>query len=240
MNEILGKAKTVRELLKGVKYSIDYYQREYRWGQKQVLELLADLTNKFLEQYEETHARKDVEKYPHYFLGSIIISSKESGKFIVDGQQRLTSLTLLLILLRNLQRGREDQVNVDELIYSEKYGEKSFNLNVPERDPCLNALFDNQLFDPNGAPESVHNIYERYHDLEEFFRKQQYNTLDSEFDVIYVNGDNNLMNIPLTPACAAERGDAAGRPEKEGLEPRYKVRLIEEEFKRLMFEVGDV
>jgi len=64
-------------------------------------------------------------------------------------------------------------------------------------------------------------------ELEEFFKKQQYNTLDSEFDVIYVNGDNNLMNIPLTP-------------DEEGLEPRYKVRLIEEEFKRLMFDVKDV
>jgi len=64
-------------------------------------------------------------------------------------------------------------------------------------------------------------------DLEAFFRKQQYNTLDSEFDVIYVNGDNNLMNVPLDP-------------EKEGVEPRYKVRLIEEEFKRLMFDVKDV
>ncbi|MCD4825846.1 MAG: site-specific DNA-methyltransferase [Phycisphaerae bacterium] len=65
------------------------------------------------------------------------------------------------------------------------------------------------------------------HDLEAFFRKQQYNTLDSEFDVIYVNGDNNLMNVPLDP-------------DKEGVEPRYKVRLIEEEFKQLMFDVKDV
>ena len=64
-------------------------------------------------------------------------------------------------------------------------------------------------------------------DLEVFFRKQQYNTLDSEFDVIYVNGDNNLMNVPLDP-------------DREGVEPRYKVRLIEEEFKRLMFDVRDV
>lgn len=56
--------------------------------------------------------------------------------------------------------------------------------------------------------------------------------------MIYVNGDNNLMNIPLTPACAAK--DAAGKPEKGGLEPRYKVRFIEEEFRRLMFEVRDV
>ncbi len=64
-------------------------------------------------------------------------------------------------------------------------------------------------------------------ELEDFFKKQQYNTLDSEFDVIYVNGDNTLMNIPISP-------------EKRELEPRYKVRLIEEEFKRLMFDVEDV
>jgi len=64
-------------------------------------------------------------------------------------------------------------------------------------------------------------------DLEAFFRKQQYNTMDMEFDVIYVNGDNNLMNLPMAP-------------EGEGFEPRYKVRLIEEEFKRLMFDVKDV
>ena len=51
----------------------------------------------------------------------------------MDGQQRLTSLTLLLVLLRNLQVARTDQVNVDELIVSEKYGQKSFNLHVDER-----------------------------------------------------------------------------------------------------------
>ena len=32
--------------------------------------------------------------------------------------------------------------------------------------------------------------------LEVFFTKQ-YNTLDSEFDVIYVNSDNNLINVPI-------------------------------------------
>ena len=43
MREILGKAKTIRELLKGVKYSIDYYQREYKWHEKQIRELVDDL-----------------------------------------------------------------------------------------------------------------------------------------------------------------------------------------------------
>ena len=61
-------------------------------------------------------------------------------------------------------------------------------------------------------------------ELDKFFKKQQYNTLDMEFDLIYVNGDNNLMNIPVIP-------------EGEGTQPSYKVRLIEEEFKKLMFDV---
>src|SRR5437870_1111897 len=46
MKEILGKAKTIRELLKGVKYSIDYYQREYNWQEKQIHELVDDLSTK--------------------------------------------------------------------------------------------------------------------------------------------------------------------------------------------------
>lgn len=58
-------------------------------------------------------------------------------------------------------------------------------------------------------------------DLDEFFLKQGYNTRDMEFDLIYVNGDNNLENLK--------------RPDET-----WKVRLIEEEFKSLMFDVADV
>jgi len=58
-------------------------------------------------------------------------------------------------------------------------------------------------------------------DLEAFFRKQDYNPRDMEFDLIYVNGDNHLENLR--------------RPDET-----WKVRLIEEEFMRLMFDVGDV
>jgi len=155
MKEILGKAKTVRELLKGVKYSIDYYQREYKWHEKQIHELVDDLSDKFLEEYDPTHPRNKVADYPHYFLGSIIISKKDSASYVVDGQQRLTSLTLLLILLRNLQKDRAKQVNVDELIFSEKFGQKSFNLHVDERTPAMEALYGGQFFDVTDRPEDM-------------------------------------------------------------------------------------
>ena len=158
MREILGKAKTIRELLKGVKYSIDYYQREYKWYEKQIHELVDDLSDKFPEEYDPTHPRQKVADYPHYFLGSIIISKKESASYIVDGQQRLTSLTLLLILLRNLQKDRRKQVNVDELIFSERFDQKSFNLHVDERTPAMEALYEGQPFDLTDRPESVQNL----------------------------------------------------------------------------------
>lgn len=169
MNDILGTAKTVRELLKGVKYSIDYYQREYKWQDKQVRELVDDLVGKFLEGYEEGHARKRVAEYPRYFLGSIIVSRKDTQSYIVDGQQRLTTLTLLLVLLRHLQTelDESDRVNVDELIVSTKYGERSFNLDINERRSVMESLFDGRTFDINGRSESVQNLVARYGDVGE-------------------------------------------------------------------------
>lgn len=172
MREILGKAKTIRELLKSVKYSIDYYQREYKWQSKQIRELIDDLSDKFLEDYQAGHPRDKVAEYGHYFLGSIIISRKDNANFVVDGQQRLASLSLLLIYLRNLQKERTEQVNIDELIYSERFGKKSFNLDVEERVPCVEALFEGLPFDATDKPESIQNLLARYDDIGESFPEE--------------------------------------------------------------------
>lgn len=202
MREILGKAKTVSELLKGVKYSIDYYQREYKWQEKQIRELVDDLSNKFLEEYQPGHERTKVADYPHYFLGSIIISKKESANYIVDGQQRLTSLTLLLVLLRNLQRDRAQKVNVDELIFSEKFGQKSFNLHVDERIPAMEALYEGHPFDLNDRPESVQNLVQRYRDLESAFPD------DLRGDALPYFIDWLLENVHLVEITAYSDDDA--------------------------------
>lgn len=171
MKKIVGKEKSLNELLARKKYTIHYYQREYRWGRKQIEELLDDLVEEFLESYEESHVRKDGANYGHYYLGSIVITSDESDRAIIDGQQRLTSLTLLLIYLENLQRKVEsaDRVAISDLIFSEEYGSKSFNISVDEREGCLNALFKQVPFDISGQSESVQTIYARYKDIEEIF-----------------------------------------------------------------------
>jgi uncharacterized protein with ParB-like and HNH nuclease domain len=169
MKEIRGDAKSVRALLSGAKYAIDYYQREYRWQTKQITELLDDLADKFRECYDEGHERSAVETYGHYFLGSIIISDRDGEKYVIDGQQRLTSLTLLLIFLHRHLPDTEQQSQLAELIFSKKYGKKSFNLNVDDRTACMDALFAGQPYDEIDQPESVVNILQRYDDIEEQF-----------------------------------------------------------------------
>ncbi|MBO6765037.1 MULTISPECIES: DUF262 domain-containing protein [Alphaproteobacteria] len=204
MREIVGRAKTVREMLNGAKYSIDYYQREYKWGEKQVTDLVNDLAAKFLEEFDPSHDRQKISDYPHYFLGSVIISKKSDGSFIVDGQQRLTSLTLLLILLHNLQKrlGEDDRVAVSDLIFSVKYGQKSFNLDVAERTPCLEALFKEENFDISEAPEAVRNLYERYQDIASAF------PAELSDDALPFFADWLLENVHLVEITAYSDDDA--------------------------------
>ena len=169
MREIRGNAKNLRALLAGANFAIDYYQREYRWAWKQVDELIKDLAEKFRDDYEAGDARNAVEEYGHYFLGSIIISDRDGCKFIIDGQQRLTTLTLLLIHIYLRLEDDEQKAQIADLIFSMKFGRRSFNLDVDERAPCMEALFTGSPFDEAGQPESVANILRRFRDVTELF-----------------------------------------------------------------------
>ena len=172
MKTIDGKARTVRELLDGSKYTIDFYQREYAWQERQVRELIDDLSGKFMDFWDESHSRHQVETYGHYFLGSIVVSHKRNQKFVVDGQQRLTTLTLLLIFLHHLQGDRAERVDVRKLVYSEKYGRKSFNLDVPDRVAVMEKLLNGEAFNAEGASESVSNIAARYENVADHFPEE--------------------------------------------------------------------
>lgn len=169
MKDIHADTKSIRQLLGGTKFSIDYYQREYQWQGKQVGELVEDLTGKFGESYQEGDSRAAVEGYGRYFLGSIIISNKNGQRFIVDGQQRLTTLTLLLIYLHNALEDKEQKGQVAELIFSTKFGRRSYNLDVEERDTTMESLYQGKPLDDADLPESVQNIVARYGDIEEVF-----------------------------------------------------------------------
>ena len=47
MKKIEGSPKTLKQLLLNTKYTIHYYQREYRWQRKHIEELIDDLASEF-------------------------------------------------------------------------------------------------------------------------------------------------------------------------------------------------
>ena len=172
MKKIIGKEKSLTDLLANKKYTIHYYQREYRWGKKQIEELVDDLSEEFLENYKPGHERTEVATYGHYYLGSVVLTSNDGEQAIIDGQQRLTSLTLLLIYLNNLQVDNIEKVTIDQLIFSEQYGKKSFNIQVNEREACMDALYKRETFSPLNQNESVVNIFNRHTDIADVFPEE--------------------------------------------------------------------
>jgi Protein of unknown function DUF262/Protein of unknown function (DUF1524) len=87
-------------------YEVPAYQREYVWRQEQVEELLHDVNTEFVS----------ADGGPtEYFIGSIIALGKDNQTFeLIDGQQRMTTLFLVLCAIRD--RLKELGANVPETL----------------------------------------------------------------------------------------------------------------------------
>jgi Uncharacterized conserved protein len=174
-NDIIAEKRKLSALLRE-KYTVDYFQREYKWERKHIEQLLVDLQAAFDSNYEKEHTIASVNDYNNYYLGPIVICKLSRSRSIVDGQQRLTSITLLLIYLNNLQQVNQEQDDLEEitpLIFSRKGGINSYNIEVPERQGILEALFTKGEFDiENEDDPSVRNMYDRYIDIVNLFPEE--------------------------------------------------------------------
>jgi len=172
-NKIEANDRTILEVLDNKKYTVDYFQREYSWEQKHIEQLITDLTSAFLSEYDPGHERSNVENYNSYYLGPFVLSEKDGKRSIIDGQQRLTSLSLFLIYLNNLQKTFGTKESIESMIFSEKFGNKSFNIQVEERIPCLKSLFDSGEYHlKDSDDESTKNMVARYEDIAPAFPKE--------------------------------------------------------------------
>ena len=168
MSTITPHFRSIQQLLQSQSFAIDEYQREYKWGKDNIVELLTDLLDKFQSCYHDGDQTDKVSTYEDYFLGSIIVSKRGNKNYLIDGQQRVTSLTLLLIFLYRAADAQKLSVkqSIAPLIYSDNLGIPSFNLDIPERLPVIKALFNGLPFNPDNQDESIQTMYARYGDIE--------------------------------------------------------------------------
>lgn len=85
-----ARIASVRELFSGPAYSLDHYQRAYSWDRENVLALCKDLKDAWRRS-------GSTERTPEYFLGAVVTQLYGARPcLIIDGQQRLTTLALLI------------------------------------------------------------------------------------------------------------------------------------------------
>lgn len=206
MKEIDGNAITIRDLLSNKKYGLDYYQREYKWQTKQVLDLIDDLMDAFKEHYDPAHDPEEVEDYGVYFLGSMVTSPGKGKTNIIDGQQRLTTLTLLLIYIHHNIEDNQEREMIAPLIKSRKARRNTFNIDVKERNVCMNRLYESEDLEIYCEyDDSSINIINRYKDVEERFKEACTET--EEFDLTYFM-DWLIDHVYLVEITAADEADA--------------------------------
>ncbi|HEJ0330412.1 TPA: DUF262 domain-containing protein [Serratia marcescens] len=122
------------------------FQRDYKWELKHLQDLMSDIQDSFFDNWEPEHGRRTVLGYAPYFLGTIIVTPVADGaNLIVDGQQRITTLTYILCYFHRI-RTLNPELNIsaiDNTIRRQVAGENSFNLSVEgKRKDLFDALMD--------------------------------------------------------------------------------------------------
>ena len=130
-------------------YHIDFYQRDYKWTAEPVQRLLDDIYYQFGEVYLK-HADVDPGKetvtahYPWYYLNTYVTNVIDGRVYVVDGQQRLTTLTLILMKLRlmALRHGSRTAHWLESKIAGYSGMDREFWMNHVRYRDVLDALFE--------------------------------------------------------------------------------------------------
>ncbi|GAA8451675.1 DUF262 and DUF1524 domain-containing protein [Helicobacter pylori] len=134
-------------------FVIPIYQRVYSWGKEQCEQLWDDII--------KTGGNDQIEGH---FIGSILYvqvdATHSSPLLIIDGQQRLTTITLLFIALRNHSsdesKRKEKEIEDHYLINSDKDGDKKFRLILSESDKdTLLSLIDKDKRKPSEPSSKI-------------------------------------------------------------------------------------
>ena len=134
-NTLTAKQQTLADIFSDAYvFTIPGYQRPYAWGKEQAQELLDDLIDAL------TAAPKLLNEASPYFLGSIVLikGDAEADATVVDGQQRLTTLTLLLSAIRATVQDTAVQADITSCIYEKgslvRATQARYRLSLRERD----------------------------------------------------------------------------------------------------------
>ncbi|ENA1795425.1 DUF262 domain-containing protein, partial [Flavobacterium psychrophilum] len=129
----------IKSLLSEGKYNIPIYQRNYAWGEREITQLIQDIVD---------YSSKEIKT--NYYLGTLVVYERKTQSSLVyetiDGQQRLTTLSILLSVLKNEYNLQNSPANWFKL-------NLEFDSRINSTDTLQALFFDNKLDYKNYNPE---------------------------------------------------------------------------------------
>ncbi|MBN6889596.1 uncharacterized protein DUF262/uncharacterized protein DUF1524 [Cytobacillus horneckiae] len=149
--DVTPDKQNINTVFSNTTYYIDFYQRQYKWSNEPVYRLLDDVFYKFSIEYEK-HSTSDIplhqliEEYGWYYLNTYVTNPVGGKLYIVDGQQRLTTITLILIKLMHLGNHHNSPLVdwISQKIVGFNGYEKEFWMKHEQHLSTLKALYEGQ------------------------------------------------------------------------------------------------
>ncbi|MEL6864318.1 MAG: DUF262 domain-containing protein [Bacteroidota bacterium] len=186
-------------------YYIDFYQREYKWNTEPVRRLLEDVFYKFNLEYKpelEANEENINVEYSWYYLNTYVTNQSGGKVYVVDGQQRLTTITLTLIKLYHMTVVYKSEL--DEWLKNKIVGvqgrKKSFWMNHEAHIGAMKALFQGEVLAKIDVSSGVtaKNMVENYKEISAWIDKEITDLHKLETFVFYFLHRLVLINLSVT------------------------------------------
>lgn len=202
-------------------YHIDFYQRDYRWSDVPTKRLLDDIFFKFNEEYErfsEMDPSKEVAaKYAWYYLNTYVTNEIEGKVYVVDGQQRLTTLTLILVVLKHMGGKYDSKLTswIERKVSGQSGYENEYWMNHERHLQALDQLFSGVALEDVDTTSGITavNMVANYKVIQDWLEKE----LDSQhrfetfvfyflFRLVLINLAVEQTNVPMVFEVINDRG----------------------------------
>ncbi|MBS0645935.1 MAG: DUF262 domain-containing protein, partial [Verrucomicrobia bacterium] len=140
--------QNIEQVFSSTTYYIDFYQRQYKWNKEPVERLLDDIFYKFNQDYQKIDPSLAPElaggRIGFYFLNTYVTNTISGKVFLVDGQQRFTTITLILIQLYHLGKTLNSELTdwIKDRIYGTSGAKKNFWLQHQNHLPAMEGLLN--------------------------------------------------------------------------------------------------
>lgn len=146
--------ENIDQIFGSTPFYIDFYQRQYKWNEAPVNRLLEDVFYKFNDEHRiyassDIEIEKLIEKYGWYYLNTYVTNKVDGKDYVVDGQQRLTTLTLILMKLHEMARKYNSELEewIGDKIVGRSGYKTNFWMNHEASTKTMSALYRNGLID---------------------------------------------------------------------------------------------